>query len=112
MMPLLHRRRFLSLVLPAFGLAGCGEAPAPPFRMATYQWPGYEPFFLARALGYFSERQVQLLEFPSAADCILAFKNRVVDAVTLTADEAIRLVHAGHDPRIVLLIDFSNGTDV
>jgi NitT/TauT family transport system substrate-binding protein len=80
--------------------------------MATYQWPGYEPFFLARSLGYFSEREVQLLEFPSAADCILAFKNRVVEAVTLTADEAIRLVSAGHDPRIVMLIDFSNGTDV
>jgi NitT/TauT family transport system substrate-binding protein len=80
--------------------------------MATYQWPGYEPFFLARALGYFGEREVQLLEFPSAADCILAFKNRVVDAATLTADEAIRLAHTGHEPRMVMLIDFSNGTDV
>jgi len=106
----MHRRKFLSL-LPALGLAGCGGPPAPPFRMATYQWPGYEPFFLARMLGFFSEREVQLLEFPSAADCILAFKNRVVDAATLTADEAIRLAHTGHDPRIVMLIDFSNGTD-
>ena len=111
-MPLINRRNFLSLMAPAFGLAGCGKPPAPPFRLATYLWPGYEPFFLAREMQMLGNHRIQLLEFPSAAECILAFQNRVVDAVTLTADEVIRLAQAGHEPQIVMLIDFSNGTDV
>jgi NitT/TauT family transport system substrate-binding protein len=105
------RRKFLSL-LPALGLAGCGASPAAPLRVATFVWPGYEPLFLARSLGYFDGHRIQLLEFPSAAECILAFQNRVVDAITLTLDEIIRLAHAGHEPRVVLLLDFSNGADV
>lgn len=108
----MERRRFLSLLLPALGLAGCGEAPRPPFRVATFLWPGYEPLFLARGLDYFAGHRIQLLEFPSVVECVLAFQNGVVDAVTLTLDEFIRVARTVPESRIGLMLDYSNGTDV
>jgi NitT/TauT family transport system substrate-binding protein len=109
---LVPRRKFLSLFVPLFGLAGCTKRPERSFRIATYTWPGYEPLFLARELGYFGGHSIQLLELPSVAECLLAFQNRLVDAITLTLDEVVRLARFGHEPRIVLMLDYSSGADV
>jgi NitT/TauT family transport system substrate-binding protein len=84
----------------------------PAFRLATYTWAGFAPLFLARDLGYFGGEKIQLIELPSATECLLAFQNRVVDAITLTVEEVIRLAQPGHEPRIVLMLDYSNGADV
>ncbi len=80
-------------------------------RIGTFVWPGYEPLFIARSLGLLSENEVHLVEFPSAADSMVSFKNGLVDSITVTLDEVLRLVAEGHDLRIVLLMDYSNGAD-
>lgn len=105
------RRQFLSASLPVFALAACSEAPLAPLRVGSFVWPGYEPFFIARSLGYFSEKEMQFVEFPSAAESMVAFTNGLVDSIMLTLDEALRLVGQGHDLRVILLIDYSNGAD-
>lgn len=107
----MNRRQFLTAALPALALGACSEAPLAPMRIGTFVWPGYEPLFIARSLGLFSEKDVQLMEFPSAADSMMSFKNGLVDSVTVTLDEVLRLVAEGHDLRIVLLMDYSNGAD-
>lgn len=112
MTSLVPRRKFLSLLPPLLGLSACTERPEKSFRIATYTWPGYEPLFLARELGYFGKSAIQLLELPTVAECLLAFQNRHVDAITLTLDEVVRLARFGHEPRIVLMLDYSSGADV
>lgn len=80
-------------------------------RIGTNIWPGYEPLYLARELGYFSDSEIRLVEFPSASRVMRAYRNGVIDAAALTLDEAILLLSQGHNPRIVLVMDISAGAD-
>lgn len=93
-------------------VCGCVDDPHPRLRVGTFTWPGYEPFFLARSLGYYDEASIQLVEYPAAAEAILAYKHRAIDAATVTLDEFARLAADGHDACIVLMIDYSHGSDV
>lgn len=104
------RRAFISTAALLAG--GCSPDPVPRLRIGTFTFPGYEPFFLARSLGALDEKRVQLLEFPTVAEALLAFKNRAIDGLTVTLDDVLRLAQAGHEPRIVLMLDYSDGADV
>jgi len=83
-------------------LAGCGVEPAPPLRIGTNVWPGYEPLYLARELGYLDPRSVHLVEYPSASEVIRAFRNHAIEAAALTFDEVLLLTQDGFKPRVVL----------
>lgn len=93
-------------------LAGCVEDPVPRLRIGTFQRPGFEPLFLARSLDYFTDEHVQLVEFPTAAETLLAYRNRAIDGATVTTDEVLRLAAEGQGVRMVLLMDRSMGADV
>ena len=93
------------------GLAGCGQ-PDKPITVGANVWPGYEPLFLARSLGYYDNPAVRLVEFSSSAEVIRAFRNGLIDVAALTADEALLVADTQPDHRIVLVCDFSNGADV
>lgn len=105
--------RWLLLLGAAFGfVTGCERTPEPPLRIGTLVWPGYEPLFLARSLGYYDDRRVKLVEFSSPAEMLLAFENHAIEGVTSTLDDVLRLASAGQEPRIVLMLDYSHGADV
>lgn len=101
------------LVLGALllGLSGCGQ-PDKALTVGANVWPGYEPLFLARSLGYYNNPSVRLIEFSSSAEVIRAFRNGLIDVAALTADEALLVADTQPDHRIVLVCDFSNGADV
>jgi len=42
---------------------------------------------------------------------MLAFTNGLVESIMVTLDEALRLASQGHDLRVILLLDYSNGAD-
>jgi NitT/TauT family transport system substrate-binding protein len=92
-------------------LAACDSAPREPLRVSSSPWPGYEPLYLARDLGYLNPKQVNLFELPSADINMESFRNRSADLSTLTLDEALELMHDGVKLRIVLVMDVSNGAD-
>lgn len=94
------------------GAVGCSRAPDPTLRIAASIWPGYEPLYLARDLGYFPGTAIHPVEFTSATQVMRAYQNRVVDAACLTLDEALLLASHKADFRIVYVADFSNGADV
>ncbi|WP_191965634.1 ABC transporter substrate-binding protein [Oryzomonas sagensis] len=100
------------LCLPwLFGMTGCRrEAPAP-LQVATNVWPGYEPLYLARSLGYYPDSAVRFHEMTTATDVLKAFRNHAVDVAALTLDEALLLVQDGIDVRILLIADISHGAD-
>jgi NitT/TauT family transport system substrate-binding protein len=93
-------------------LVGCMQEPAKPLHIATNVWPGYEPLYLARSLGYLSETSVRLHEMSNSSDVIKAFRNREIDVAALTLDETLLLLQDGIDARIFLVMDISNGADV
>ncbi len=107
------RRGLATILTPAvlaLSLAGCGVEPAP-LRIGTYVWPGYEPLYLARELGYLDPQSVHLVEYPSASEVIRAFRNHAIEAAALTFDEVLPLAQDGFKPRVVLVMDISHGGD-
>lgn len=112
MRPLRSRLPHLLLPLLLLGLQACTEPQAPPIRLGTNLWPGYEPLYLAQQLRLVDPAEVRLIEYPSASDVIRAFRNRSLDAAALTLDEALLLQQDGIPVSVILVTDISNGGDV
>ena len=99
---------FLSVVVL---LLGACESPQPPLRVATIQWIGYQPLHLARQLDYFPPNTVRLADFSSNTESLRAFRNGNVEVAALTLDEVLLLRDDGHDARVILIMDYSEGAD-
>lgn len=103
--------RLVPLLVLWLVLAGCNQW-EPQLRVGANVWPGYEALFLARSLGHYDSRPIQLLDFPSSTEVLRAYRNRAIDVAAVTADEAMLLAETDPDQQIVLVCDFSNGADV
>ena len=93
-------------------LAGCGREPEAALRIGTNVWIGSEPLYLSRELGKLDPAAVQLVEYPSASEVLRAFRNQAIDGMVISLDELFGLAEDGYDPRIILVVDVSNGADV
>jgi NitT/TauT family transport system substrate-binding protein len=91
-------------------LVSC-QPPLEPLRIVSSPWPGYEPLYLARDLGYLKESSVRITELPTSNTSFEAFSNGSADVATLTLDETLALLAKGHKLRTLLVIDISNGSD-
>ncbi|WP_169915780.1 ABC transporter substrate-binding protein [Shewanella psychrophila] len=86
--------------------------PEAPLRIASNTWPGYEPLYLARSLGYYDDSQVNLIEMTSASEVIHALRNHTIEGAALTLDEVLTVMEDGYQLKVILVMDFSNGGDV
>lgn len=93
-------------------VAGCAQQEPTPLRVGSIVWPGYEPLFVARHLGYLDPKNVSLLEYTSTTQVLSAYNNGTIDAGCMTLDEALLLAQEAPDVRVVLVFDISNGADV
>lgn len=111
-----HARAIFSLLalagalLLAVGFAACAR-PERPLRVGANVWPGYEPLFLARSLGYYDRQTIQLINFSSAVEVLHAYRNGAIDVAAVTGDEALQVTETLPGLRIVLVCDFSQGAD-
>ena len=102
-----------SYLVLAVALSGCAREPQQQaLRIGTNVWIGSEPLYLARELGHLDPAVVQLVEYPSASDVLRAFRNETIDGMVISLDELLGLAADGFEPRIVLVVDVSNGADV
>lgn len=92
-------------------LAGCQQTTVSPIRVASSPWPGYEPLYLARDLGFIDSNYVHLFELPSSDITMESFRNGSTDIATLTLDETMSLIHDGVKLKILLVMDISHGGD-
>ena len=104
---------FLIAILSSLlALQGCAPPSAPPpLRVGTNLWVGYEPLYLARSLGHYSQTPIQMVEFTSTTEVMRALRAGEIEAAGLTLDEAIYLVAEGLDLRVVMVFDYSSGGD-
>lgn len=79
--------------------------------VGTVPWVGTEPLFLARELGLYPPGEIHLAEYLNTPQRLQAFRNGVLDAVTLTLDEVASLDQFGQRVRVVLVLDASHGAD-
>lgn len=104
------RRRALLATAAAAMLAGC-QPPAPPLRIGSLVFPGYELLFLARERGWLDPRQVRLIEFLSNSSTMRALASHQIEGALLTLDEALTARSQGLDVKIVHVLDVSHGAD-
>lgn len=96
-------------LMPLLWVAGC--APAKPLILSGHPWPGYEPMFLARDLGYMP-KNLTLREAPTVHASIEDMKQGRADGAMLTLDEILQLRADGIALEIILVFDVSKGADV
>ncbi|NJN48809.1 MAG: ABC transporter substrate-binding protein [Alkalinema sp. RL_2_19] len=112
----LRRQQRLGLVIltctVAFSLISCLAAPQSPVQIGYSIWPGYESLYLARDLGYYKEKSVRLVNYPSNSEIIRAFRNGDLDVATLTMYEALLTAETNPEVKVVLVMDSSHGADV
>lgn len=101
----------LMVLTPVLMLCSCTYENPSTLRLGTSIWPGYEPLYLARDLGYLDKTKVHLVEYSSATQVIQAYRNEHIDAAALTLDEVLLLLERDEKPRIILVMDISNGGD-
>lgn len=80
-------------------------------KVAVSLWPGSEALILARDQGLLPKDRFHLLELPWGAAVLQTLDNDVVDVATLTLDSAIRLMAAGQQLRVLMVLDQSSGAD-
>ena len=108
--------RAIVIAAAVFMLAQAATACAPqkaPIRIAVPAWAGVEPADLAAQLGYFEKYgvDVKIVRFSVYSDSIEALVDRKVDAGMHTLGDIIRCQSEGRDVRILLLTDYSFGSD-
>ncbi|MDO8958606.1 MAG: ABC transporter substrate-binding protein [Rhodocyclaceae bacterium] len=101
----------LMLLLALLALVGCGEPPAPPLRVGTNPWVGYDPLVLARERRLLDPGQVQVVELVSNTETQRTLRNGLLDGAAMTLDEALRLADEGVALKIVAVLDISHGAD-
>lgn len=104
-------KRMILTVLAVFLSTSCQVNQQQVLRIGTNLWPGYEPLYLAQHQDRF-DKNIKLIEYPSASEVMRAFRNRSLEAASLTLDEALSLVEANIPIKIVLVHDISYGGDV
>jgi NitT/TauT family transport system substrate-binding protein len=103
--------RIIVAVLLLALLASCDKTPTPPMVFGANVWPGYEPVYLARELGYLPADRLRLAEYGNATEVMQAFRNSKLHLAAVTLDEALLLRRDIPDLKILLLFDASNGAD-
>ena len=93
-------------------LTGCGDKYVEPLVFGAIAWPGYEPAYVARELGYLNADQVHLAEITNSTEVLRAFRNGQLHVAGLTLDEALGLRNSIPDLQVFMVADFSNGADV
>lgn len=81
-------------------------------RVGNTVWPGYEPLYLAQHIGILDNNEVRFVEYISTSQVLRAFKNKAVEVAAVTLYDALLLLKDGFNPKIILVLDISNGGDV
>lgn len=97
----------MSAALP-FTLSGCALT-RDPLLVGASPWPGTASLRLAESQALLPPGSARLLDFPNASMVLAAFRNGNLDAAVVTLDEALLLAAHEQAPRLVCVVDFSEG---
>jgi NitT/TauT family transport system substrate-binding protein len=110
----LDRRRFIQItgLLPCVPLLPACGTKSQPLSIGLQVWPGYEPMYLARSLGWINETQVNFVQTHSATESLELLELGKIDGAGMTLDEVLRARERGVELTVILVCDISAGADV
>ena len=92
-------------------LSACSAPPQLPLRVGVNPWVGYDPLVLARESRALDAGEVRVVELESSAESARQLRNGLLEAAGLTLVEAVELVSAGVDLKVIGLLSLSKGAD-
>lgn len=104
-------KSLLQWAVIGLALTACRPEEDPPLRIGLVVWPPFEIAYLAEDLGYFEGTDIELIDYGSPAEFMVAYQAGSLDAVGTVLDYALELQLADPRNRIVLMIDHSVGGD-
>ena len=102
---------YLAIALFTSFFLACNFAPKESLKIGADIWPGFEPLYLARDLGYFEDAPIQIVEYTGMKEIQQAFRNGTLDMKVDTLDSFLLLARDNPDMRVWLLFDVSKGGD-
>ncbi|MFO0172455.1 MAG: ABC transporter substrate-binding protein, partial [Aphanizomenon sp.] len=93
-------------------LTKCTTHISPPLRIGANLWTGYETLYLARDLGYYDQKLIKLVDYPSGTEEVRAYRNHEIEGAGLSIDQALVLAATQENIKIITIMDISNGGDV
>ena len=96
----------------AITITNCTTKPLLPLRIATNLWTGYETLYLARDLGYYDQKPIKLVDYPSGTEEVRAYRNHEIEGAGLSIDQALVLAATQENIKIIAIMDISHGADV
>jgi len=96
----------------AIALTNCTPETNIPLRIGSNLWTGYETLYLARDLGYYNDKPIRLVDYPSGTEEVRAYRNKEIEGAGLSIDQALVLAATQENIRIIAIMDVSNGGDV
>jgi len=97
--------RLIAAALVPLLFAGCEQAPQPPLVFGASAWPGYEPVYLARELGYLQGANLRLDAYASPEEAEEAIRSGKANLVGVTLERALLLRSDLPDLKVILLFD-------
>lgn len=95
-----------------FLLSSCKPHYQTHLRVASNNWIGYSPLYLAEEMGEFSPYLIKMIEMPSASEVIHALRSGSIEVAALTLDESLTILEDEYDLKVILVMDISDGSDV
>ena len=93
-------------------LTNCTTHISPSLRIGANLWTGYETLYLARDLGYYDQKLIKLVDYPSGTEEVRAYRNHEIEGAGLSIDQALVLAATQENIKIITIMDISNGGDV
>ncbi len=82
-----------------------------PLRVGLIDWPGYEPLYLAKSLGFYDKIAIELVNFSDMTELLRAYRQQQVNCLCITITEVLQLATILNDQRVVMVLDQSAGAD-
>ncbi len=102
----------LAIVFLGLIIVSCDSPEANhPVRVSSNNWAGFEPLYIAEALGYYPEDQVHLIETPASFVLMQSLQAGTIDVAAVSLSRALNFIERGQDITIVAVLDWSHGAD-
>ncbi|MBP0021129.1 MAG: ABC transporter substrate-binding protein [Cyanobacteria bacterium SBLK] len=102
---------WLAIALLTCFFVACYSSSQETLKVGANIWPGDEPLYLARDLGYFDDVSIKIIEYSAVPELERAFQNGAIDMSINTLDRTLLFAEQDPDIRVWLLTDFSDGAD-
>lgn len=105
------KKIFIGFIVSLLFLS-CKNKQTEPLRVGVILWPANEFFYLAENLGYYKGHNIKLIDYRTPSEVIRAYETGLLDAILITDHLYLKINDTNVNDRILMIVDYSSGSDV